>query len=212
MILSGLHVCEACENVKDCSRSRVTSATGESPKSGPPLLAFRAILFRIHSTDRDPAFWGRTGNNGFDAPAGEFGVLYASQDQYEAFVESYGDALGRIITTTSLAQRAWARVEPTRDLRLIDLSGSGLAKIGADERLCSGEHDVAQQWSLALWRHPAAVDGIHYRARHDPSRMSVALFDRSNSAVSVVKEGGLLDDRHKALLAAILETYQFSLL
>lgn len=113
---------------------------------------------------------------------------------------------------TSLTRRGWARVEPLRDLRLIDLSGPGLAQIGADERLCSGEHETAQQWSLALWQHPAVVDGLYYRARHDPSRMSVALFDRAAPAVAVVRDGVLLDGRHQALLADILETYQFALL
>ena len=42
--------------------------------------------------------------------------------------------------------------------------------------------------------------------------MSVALFDRVAPVVSIVRDGGLIDDRHQALLAAILDTYQFSLL
>ena|SRR2546427_8998482 len=177
-----------------------------------PLVTYRTTLFRIHRKDRDPAFWGKTGYNRFDAPAAEFGVLYAANDEYGAFIETCGDTLERNITKSYLAERGWARVEPVRDLRLVDLSGPGLAQVGADERLCSGEHDIAQQWSLALWRHPAAIDGLHYRTRHDPSRMSVALFDRAASAVAVLRDGGLLDDRHEVLLAGILETYQFSLL
>ena len=176
------------------------------------ILEHRATLSRIHRIDQDPAFWGRTGRNRFDAPAGEFGVLYAATDEYGAFVETFGDGSSRTVTVNSLTATGWSRVEPQRDLRLVDLSGPGLAQIGADERLCSGEHDVAQQWSLAMWRHPSSVDGLYYRARHDPSRMSVALFDRVAPAVSIVRDGGLTDDRHQALLAAILDTYQFSLL
>jgi hypothetical protein len=176
------------------------------------VLEHRATLSRIHRIDQDPAFWGRTGRNRFDAPAGEFGVLYAATDEYGAFVETFGDGLSRTVTVKSLAARGWSRVEPRRDLRLCDLSGPGLAQIGADERLCSGEHEVAQQWSFALWRHRQSVDGLYYRARHDPSRMSVALFDRVAPVVSIVRDGGLIDDRHQALLAAILDTYQFSLL
>lgn len=176
------------------------------------ILEHRATLCRIHRIDQDPAFWGRTGRNRFDAPAGEFGVLYAATDEFGAFVETFGDGLSRTVTVNSLTARGWARVEPQRDLRLIDLSGPGLAQIGADERLCSGEHDVAQQWSLAMWRHPTSVDGLYYGARHDPSRRSVALFDRAEPAVSFVRDGALIDDRHQALLAAILDAYQFSLL
>jgi hypothetical protein len=63
-----------------------------------------------------------------------------------------------------------------------------------------------------LWRHPAAVDGLHYRARHDPSRVSVALFDRASSAVTVVRDGGLLGHAQRDRLAVILETYGFALL
>lgn len=177
-----------------------------------PLRIHRATLFRVHRTDRDPAFWGTTGDNRFDAPSGEFGVLYAATDEHGAFIETCGDMLGRALTTRFLAHRGWARVTPARDLRLVDLSGPGLARIGADERLCSGEHDIAQQWSLALWRHRAEVDGLHYRARHDPSRMSVALFDRAAPTVAVVREGGLMDERHRPLLAELLDTYHFSLL
>jgi hypothetical protein len=177
-----------------------------------PLVVYGDALFRIYRNGRDPAFWGKTGDNRFDAPAGEFGVLYAASDQYGAFIETCGGLLTRTVTSGFLGARGWARVIPARNLNLVDLSGSGLARIGADERLCSGEHDIAQHWSLALWQHPATVDGIHYRARHDPSRTSVALFDRAASAVTIAEEGGLLADVNKTLLAAILDNYQFSLL
>jgi hypothetical protein len=174
------------------------------------LVACRNALTRVHRIAEDPAFWGKTRANRFDAPRDEFGVLYASEDEHGAFIETYGDTGTRVVTTTSLGLRGWARVTPNRDLRLVDLSGAGLAHIGADERLCSGEHEIAQQWSLALWLHPAAIDGLYYRARHDPSRMSVALFDRAAVAVAITRNGGLLEGR--ALLASILDTYQIALL
>lgn len=169
-------------------------------------------LFRIHRLTHDPAFWGTTGRNRFDAPARQFGVLYAAADRHAAFIETYGDSLARTITANSLTDRGWASVSPTRELRLVDLCGPGLAKIGADERLCSGDHAVAQQWSLALWRHPASVDGLCYRARHDPSRVSVALFDRAQSSVRIARHGSLIDPAQRPLLAAILDEYGFSLL
>lgn len=176
-----------------------------------PVTTHWATLVRLHRLDQNPDFWGRRGDNRFDAPAGEFGVLYAATDPHGAFIETFGDMERRTLTVKTLTARGWARIEPHRGLRLVDLSGPGLAQIGADERLCSGEHDVAQQWSCALWRHPIAVDGLYYRARHDPSRTSVALYDRAAAMVSVTPDGGLMDDRHLSRLAAILETYQFSL-
>ncbi len=177
-----------------------------------PIHRVGAVLFRLHRLNQEPAFWGRTGLNRFDAPAREFGVLYAAADQHGAFIETYGDVVDRTVTTTSLADRGWALVEPKRDLVLVDLSGEGLAQMSADERLCCCDHEVSQQWALALWRHAATVDGLHYRARHDPSRLSVALFDRAATAVSVVRHGQLLDERHQPALAEILDSYQVSLL
>jgi hypothetical protein len=50
------------------------------------------------------------------------------------------------------------------------------------------------------------------RARHDPSRTSVALFGRPAGSVSVVRDGALLDHRYQIVLAEILETYGFALL
>lgn len=177
-----------------------------------PSVEYRAPLIRIHRVAKDPAFWGRTGENRFDAPAAEFGVLYASTDHHGAFIETFGDALDRIVTAAALRVRGWARVEPLRALRLVDLTGQGLAHIGADERLCSGEHGVAQQWSFALWGHSSEVDGLYYRARRDPSRVSIALFDRAAAAVTIARDGALLDESGQSVLADILETYQFALL
>src|SRR3954453_11975161 len=100
-----------------------------------PILNHRDPLVRVHWLSDDPAFWGKTRGNRFDAPAGEFGVLYAAADAHGAFIETCGDVGMRVVTTTLLSQRGWARITPNRDLRLVDLSGPGLTHIGADGRL-----------------------------------------------------------------------------
>lgn len=94
----------------------------------------------------------------------------------------------------------------------IDLTGRGLAWIGADERLCVGEHEVAQRWALEFWRHPSRPDGLYYRARHDLSRFCVAIFDRAADALHVSRQGSLLDSEQVSLLADILDTYTFGLI
>ena len=38
----------------------------------------------------------------------------------------------------------------TRPLRMVDLTGEGLARIGAHETLCSGPYDAVRPWSRAL--------------------------------------------------------------
>ena len=96
-------------------------------------------------------------------------------------------------------------------MRLVDLTGSGLATIGADNRLASGDYRVAQRWSRALHEHPAEPDGLCYRSRLDPSRASAVLFERAAAVLEVEPQGSLWAPRHRVLLADILDTYDVAL-
>jgi hypothetical protein len=69
----------------------------------------------------------------------------------------------------------------------------------------------ARRWALALWRHPAQPDGLLYRARHDPSRHSAALFDRAAALLTVALLGPLAAPALADLLADLLATYEFGL-
>jgi hypothetical protein len=178
-----------------------------------PLVTREAPLLRIHRLECEPAFWGRTGNNRFDAPAGEYGVLYAADKFDGAFIETFGDLSPKTVSVSSLAARGVATVEPNRTLQLVDLAGRGLSRLGLDARICCGDNYVlSQQWSLALWAHPSAPDGIWYASRHDPSERSVALFERSSDAVAVTAAGALMDEAHKTMTARAINKYQFALL
>ncbi|GAC1398353.1 MAG: hypothetical protein NVSMB65_16860 [Chloroflexota bacterium] len=171
---------------------------------------------RLHSCRRGPLYFGRSGRNRFDAPggsAGAFGVLYLGSDAYGAFVETYGSATGvNVISLSVLHDACLARVEAARPLALVDLTGAGLARIGADGRLCAGDRDTLwQRWALALWQHPAAPDGLLYPARHDLARTSVALFDRTEPLLTAHPTGPLTTSTNAPLLADILEAYGFGL-
>jgi hypothetical protein len=90
------------------------------------LLEFRDTLFRTHSIDRNPIFFGNSHQNRFDAPDDSYKVLYSGRDAYCAFVESFAWAAGtRVITTAELKARSLAELKPARSLRLIDLTQSG---------------------------------------------------------------------------------------
>lgn len=167
----------------------------------------------MHRCEHEPLYFGSSGNNRFDAPDGQFGILYVAADAHCAFIETFGQSTGIcVVTATALTERCLSRIETNGELLLVDLTGSGLARLGADERLCAGDHSVAQRWALALWAHPSRPDGLLYRARHDPSRLAIALYDRSAKALRVASQGNLLDPRNTALLADILDTYSFGLL
>ncbi len=175
-----------------------------------PLKAFDREWHRVYRCAYEPLFFGRTATYRFDAPAGEFVVLYMAQNHEGAFIETLGDAARNSATRNTLqsddfARRCWAAILATRPLHLVDLTGEGLVRITADERLCSGDYDVSRRWARAIYEHPQRPDGIYYRARHDPSQHSVALFDRARHTVVARAEGTLLTDA--ALLARLLDRY-----
>ena len=169
--------------------------------------------WRVHQLANDPLYFGRTGRNRFDAPAGEYGVLYAGDGPHCAFIETFGHLNGtQIVARAELAARGLARVDCHRALRLIDLAGPALSGLLADARLTMGDdYRLAQRWALALYQHPTESDGLVYRSRHDPSRLCLALYDRAAPAVAAVTLGSLAEPHHAALLAGILDDYHFGL-
>lgn len=178
-----------------------------------PIVHHAGPWLRLYQLRHHPLYFGSSGLNRFDDPLREFGVLYVGADIHCVFIEIYGRVPGLRITLTYTAVASYhlARVEASVALRLVDLTGPGLAQIGADERLCSGDYRIAQRWSRALWSHPERPDGILYRSRHDPSRLCVAIFDRAEASISSVRLGSLIEARHADLLQELLDAYGFGI-
>jgi hypothetical protein len=170
-------------------------------------------LSRIHRKDRHPLFFGRTRGNRFDSPDCKYGVLYAGLDEFCAFIETFGQTTGAsIVTRAALEERHLSYLTIQKPLTLIDLAVSGgLARVGADGRLLTASHEIAQRWSAALRTHPVHPHGIVYPARHDVSRRACALFDLPESAFEVVDSGSLIEPHHAMLLGSILDIYGFGL-
>jgi hypothetical protein len=189
----------------------------------PPDLAQRRVtlveladsIFRTHSIDRDPIFYGNSGLNRFDSPDQSYDVLYAGRDAFCAFIETFGKAPGtRIITTTALRNYALSELKPTRTLRLVDLTHSGaLVRIGADGNLFAGPHEIAQLWSKVLHEHPCKADGLLYPSRLDPLRHAVVLFsDKAPKITELNRHSWYASGVHRALLVEILECYGMELI
>src|SRR5215469_2403268 len=88
------------------------------------------VLYRHHRKGKDPAYFGRSGDNRFDdpdCPAGHaFGVLYAGEDPQCCFIESCGGTTGvPAVSVAYLEARAMATLELTEELRFIDLHSTG---------------------------------------------------------------------------------------
>lgn len=178
-----------------------------------PTQKVAASFVRLHQCRYDALYFGKNGIYRFDAPHQEYGVLYMADRLEGAFVETFGDeweirARYNVISSRRLATRCVAKIRLTRALNICDLTEGGLAHIGADGRLTAGERLVAQQWSLAIWKHSAAVDGIRYRVRHAQSEVAVAVFDRAADALAVHPMGELTDH---PLVPSLLSRYNIAL-
>jgi hypothetical protein len=176
-----------------------------------PVRTITQPWFRIHTMTHDPLYFGTRGTNRFDAPDRTFGVLYAAEDAHCAFVEVFGQPTPvRILDRAALAHRGLAVLRTLRLLILVDRSGEGLARIGADARLIAGEHAIAQRWSWSIYHHAEQLDGIICRARHDPSRRSVAIFDRAAAFIELESSASLLDAANAVMLGRILDHYGYN--
>ena len=178
-----------------------------------PHVGWGATLFRIHPLSRDALHFGKSRKHRFDDPEGQYGVLYAGASWLGAFIETAGHHTGRSFVTTSwLEKRAVSEIRPRRKLRLVDLRGRGLARLKADARLSSGEHGLSQEWSRALWSHPAKPDGICYASRHDPKQVSVALFERARADLKPRLIGCLGARNMDTMVAQALDHYELGLI
>lgn len=164
---------------------------------------------------REPVFFGKTGLNRFDYPIGEFGVLYAAEDAFGAFIEVYGRDPGlNLVAETDLRGRILSELEVEGGLKLVDLTGPGAARVGATGAISTDPHELVRPWSRAIFEHPSSPEGIYYRLKHDLGRKGIAVFDRSRivGASSFRGWGTLMDSDNASLLGEILEEYDFGLI
>lgn len=175
-------------------------------------VADTEVWFRSHRMTSGPVFFGRRMANRWDAPHGEYGVLYVARDPYCAFMESIGRNVlkTRFVPKADLTTCGLSKVQFSRALRLIDMAASGgLTRLGAEGSLTSGAgYKNSQRWSKALREHPSKPDGILYCSRYDPSRIACALYDHCEPAMTVISPAEAWADQ-PVLLGAILDQYRF---
>ena len=178
-----------------------------------PISKLERAWYRIHDLKHGPLHFGKRGCFRFDAPRGEFGVCYVGKSPEAAFIETFGQTTGnRFVQVSELKIRGLTRIQTLRPLQLVNLTSAGLARIGADERLCSGSHLISRRWAAALYRNRHKPDGLLYRARHDPSKLCAALFDRAASKLRVDKTMDLAAPGFEPYLIELLDRYDFGLI
>ena len=147
-----------------------------------------ATLVRItRHTSGEPHF-GRSRAHRFDDPGRgqklRFGVCYLGTSLVVAFAESIlHDTLlrrGRLRVPIDVLRAIHVVRFEGPPLRLVDLTGASLKRLGADGALSTElPYAMPQRWSAALHRHPARVDGLLYVSRHLNTGLAVALYDRA---------------------------------
>ena len=169
--------------------------------------------YRSHQTRYEPIFFGKGMSHRWDAPNGEYGVLYLGRDPYCAFMESIGRGVlkTRFIPKADLQRRGLAEIAFEDPLILIDMVASGgLTRLGAEGSLTGGAgYRNSQRWSKALRDHPKRPHGLYYYSRNDVSRIACALYDHCEPLVKIVAPCKPWADQ-PVLLGAILDHYGFS--
>lgn len=186
------------------------SAAAPSPKTihgvpkPPPDLSVRTPLvktldlgatplWRIHRAVHGAIYYNKPSSSGtrfrFDAPASEYGVLYASESVEACLMETvfrdrwHGAPLPYLLDEHELSSRRLTRLllpasARRTQLRLLDLTGD-LFGLGMDGRVMTVEpYDGSCMWSKAIHDAFPALDGIYFTARF-ANAPSVAIFDRT---------------------------------
>lgn len=138
---------------------------------------------RVH----DPVYFDRSASGRLNAPDGRYGVFYAAVSRRGSFAETFLRRPGNVVIASDfIAARAHAAIRVLRNLRLVQLYGNGLARLGATAEVTHRglPYTLAQSWSAALHAHPGNFDGIAYTARHNDEEICVALFDRAVAAIA----------------------------
>ncbi|MGH8701422.1 MAG: RES family NAD+ phosphorylase [Burkholderiales bacterium] len=167
-----------------------------------------ASLLRLFPLGR-PSMHFRVASKGqrahrFDAPNGEFGVMYCAFSLEVCFAETllrtraYQTPADQptLVDESELRARgiAWLDGNAGQQLVLADLTGSGLVRLHVDGSISTAaRYTVPRQWALALWKHPKRVDGIRYVSRFMNSQLAVALFDRCEHRLVVRHTQPLID-------------------
>ena len=71
-----------------------------------PISGIDGVWYRSHPTSRAAIYFGRNRAFRFDAPDGEYGILYAGADPHVAFIESFQIAgIHPAVTESMLKER-----------------------------------------------------------------------------------------------------------
>lgn len=117
--------------------------------------------------------------------ANRFGVLYLGSSLKVCFVETIvrdqrDGVVGSVdIVEAEVDDRLFSTLTVSSDLTLIDLCGDAPVQMGIPSDVVRGRtQGLARRWSVAIYSHPARVDGILYPSRLN-TEINLAIYDRA---------------------------------
>lgn len=173
------------------------------------------IFGRIHrKAFPDPVGYGKNATRFSDPrrrkPDNRFGVLYLGATLKVCFLETIvrdqrDGVVGDVgIEERELTDRYYSELQVRNALRLINLDDDGAVRMGIPTDVLRGRGQaLARKWSLAIYDHPAAVDGILYPSRLN-NQTNIALYDR---AVGKIVPRITHDLDHAPGIAAVLNDF-----
>lgn len=178
-----------------------------------PITASHQTWYRLNPVPYSSSiYFDKSGRGRFDHPSASYGILYVSEAIEGAFIECFGRNLGiKAVAEADIKTRNLFEITSKHSLKLVDLLGSGLVKIGADARITSGSYTVSRAWVEAIYNHPQQVDGIRYYSRHDNNLVCCGLFQRTKEVLTEKNTFNLVDN-HLTKLGEILNYYEYGLI
>lgn len=142
------------------------------------------VVVRVHRKSQGAVFFGPAPGiapqNRFDAPGGQYRMLYAAQRLEGAFVETVLRRPGnRIIKRAFVDERMWTPLRLQRPLVLAKIMDEGLLYHGVDASIsATDDYGPSRALARALHEDYSGLDGLAYRSRHNNGEICFALFDR----------------------------------
>ncbi len=167
------------------------------PLSGVVRYAAGSSWFRCHKQIDEPVFFGPGAGiapkHRFDAPAGEYQVLYVGLNYEAAFIETFlRNPKRRTVDWVDLDIRNMAVLNNDAPLRLVKAYGEGLSLLGTTAALSTGGYREARKWE-----HRDRPDGLIYSSRHNPNHLCAAIFNRPHATFSRLRTEPLLSDERR---------------
>jgi hypothetical protein len=181
---------------------RPPESVGEPPPVG--LRDWTDPVYRIQGDERLSSRRYPEPRYRFDAPGGEYAVLYANDTDVATFNESYAERRRRIPAAD--AERRLVRITPRVPLPLVDLTDDRtLSALDLDARISVGDdYGTCRRWALAFHEWWPEACGVAYAARWGGVRTTnVALFVERCAEDMVLDSLGRLGD--PALETLVLE-------